>query len=73
MLMTYLYYFLLLIMQTNKFEDYLSSKHPNTNFSMEKEKDGCLSFLDVSIFHENWKFATNVYQKKTFSGVYTTS
>ena len=27
--------------------------------------------LDVNIFHENDKFATNVYRKKTFSGVYT--
>ena len=42
---------------------YLSLKHPNINFSFEKENDGCLSFLDI--------FQTNVYQKKTFSGVYT--
>ena len=28
-------------------------------------------FLDVNIFHENDKFATNVYRKKTFNGVYT--
>ena len=28
-------------------------------------------FLDVNIFRENEKFATNVYRKKTFSGVYT--
>ena len=29
------------------------------------------TFLDVNIFCENDKFATNVYRKKTFSGVYT--
>ena len=28
-------------------------------------------FLDINISHENEKFATNVYRKKTFSGVYT--
>ena len=45
-------------------------KHPNINFIIEKEKDVCLPFLDVNIFCENEKFATNVYRKKTFSGVY---
>ena len=49
----------------------MSSKHPNINFSIEKEKVGCLPFLDVNIFRENEKFATNVYRKQTFSGVYT--
>ena len=49
----------------------MSYKHPNINFSIEKEKDGCLPFLDVNIFRKNEKFATNVYRKKTFSVVYT--
>ena len=43
----------------DKFKEYLSSKHPKINFSIEKEKD------------ENEKFVTSVYRKKTFSGVYT--
>ena len=55
----------------DKFREYLSSKHPYIKFSLEKEKDGCLLFLDVNIFRENDKFATNVYRKKTFIGVYT--
>ena len=55
-----------------KFKEYLSSKHLNINFSIEKEKDGCLTFLDVNIFCENGKFGTNLYRKKTFGGVYTT-
>ena len=50
---------------------YLSSKYPSTNFSLEKENDGRLSFLDINIFREKGKFVTNVYRKKTFSGVYT--
>ena len=57
--------------QAEKFKKYLSSKHPNINFSLEKENDGRLSFLDINIFREKGKFVTNVYRKKTFSGVYT--
>ena len=49
----------------------MSFKHPNINFSVEKEKDGCLPFLDVDFFRENEKIAANLYRKKTFSGVYT--
>ena len=48
----------------DKFREYLSSKHPNIKFSIEKEEDGCLPFLDINIFRENDKFATNVYRKK---------
>ena len=57
--------------QAEKFKKYLSSKHPNINFSLEKENEGRFSFLDVNIFREKGKFVTNVYRKKTFSGVYT--
>ena len=57
--------------RAEKFKKYLSSKHPNINFSLEKENDGRLSFLDINIFREKGKFVTNVYRKKTFSGVYT--
>ena len=68
MLMIYCHSFLLLIVQMN-----LKSiqHHPNIYFSTEKEKDGCSPFLNVDIFRENEKFTTNVYRKKTFSGVYT--
>ena len=54
-----------------KFKEYLSCKYPNINFSIEKEEDGFLPILDVNIFLENKKFASNVHRKKTFSGVYT--
>ena len=49
----------------------MSSKHPNIKFSIEKEQDGFLPFLDINILHKNEKFGTNVYRKKTFSRVYT--
>ena len=44
----------------DKFKEYFSSKHLNINFSIEKEKDSCLPFLDINIFRENEKLATNV-------------
>ena len=55
----------------DKFKEYLLSKHLNINFSIEKEKDGFLPFLNVKFFRENEKFVTNVYRKMTFSVVYT--
>ena len=57
--------------EAEKFKKYLFFKHPNINFSLEKEIDGRLSCLDINIFCEEGKFVTNVYRKKTFSGVYT--
>ena len=53
--------------QAEKFEKYLSSKHPNINFSLEEESYGRLSFLDI--FRKKVKFINNVYRKNTFSGV----
>ena len=57
--------------QAEKFKKYLSSKYPSIKFSLEKENDGCLPFLDINICREKGKLVTNVYQKKTFSDVYT--
>ena len=39
--------------QENKFREYFLSKHPNIKFSIEKDQDGCLPFLDINIFREN--------------------
>ena len=47
-----------------KLQEYLSSKYPNMNFSIEKEKDYCLTFVDVKIFRENKKFATSTYRRR---------
>ena len=54
-----------------KFKKYLSSKHRNINFSLEKENDGRLSVLEANLFRKNGNYVANVYRKKTFSGVYT--
>ena len=53
----------------HKSRECLLSEHPNIKYSIENKEDGCLPFLDVNIFCENNKFATNVYRKNNFSGV----
>ena len=54
-----------------KFRDYLKKCHYNMKFSFEEEKNGKLSLLDVEVSREGNKFATTVYRKPTFWGVYT--
>ena len=53
------------------FQDFLNSCHINMSFSMETEKENKLSFLDVKIIREQDKLTTTIYQKPTFSGVYS--
>ena len=55
----------------DSFREYLSSKHQNINFTVEKENVGSIPFLDVKICRKNGKFVTCVYRKPTFSGVFT--
>ena len=55
--------------QANQFQKYLNSRHNNMNFSLEKEKDACLPFLDIKITR-NETFITSLYKKPTFSGLY---
>ena len=55
----------------NSFRKYMSSKHQNINFTVEKENVGSLSILDFKICRKNGKFVTSVYRKPTFSGVFT--
>ena len=50
--------------QAEKFKKYLSSKHPNINFLLEKENDGRSSFLDIHIFRVKGKFVTYVIGKR---------
>ena len=50
---------------------YLSSKHPNINFTFEIERDGVLPFLDVNVYRDSACFTTTVHRKDTFSSVLT--
>ena len=54
------------IIKKLNYEDYL------TNFELfYRSKNGKLSFLDLELSREGNKFATTVYRKPTFTGVYT--
>ena len=53
-----------------KFKDYLNKYHSNLIFSFEEETNGKF-FLDVEVSQEGNKFATTVYRKPTFCGIYT--
>ena len=55
----------------DSFREYMSSKHQNINFTVEKENVGSLSFLDVKVCRKNGKFVASVYRKPTFSRVFT--
>ena len=58
----------------DKFKEYLSSKHSNISFCKEKERDifheSFCKEKERDIFHENETFGSNIYRKKTFSGIY---
>ena len=54
-----------------KFLNYRNSKHQNIKFTVEREENNSLAFLDIKIFCDGWKFKTSVYRKSTFSGVLT--
>ena len=41
------------------------------SFTIETEEKNKISFLNVKVIREQGKFTTSVYQKSTFSGVYT--
>ena len=55
----------------DSFREYMSSKHQNINFTVEKKDAGLFSFLNVKICRKNGKFVTSFYRKPTFSGVFT--
>ena len=59
------------INQDERFLEYLNSQHPNIKFTHEVEENNSLAFLDVLVIHDRNGFATNLYRKKTFTGLYT--
>ena len=46
------------------------SQHPNVKFTHEIEENNLLAFLDVLVIRDDNGFATNLYRKKTFTGLY---
>ena len=54
------------------FFDYINSRHPNIRFTMEKEAQHKLPFLDVLVDNSDPNsLLTRVYRKKTFTGLLT--
>ena len=57
---------------TTIFFDYINSRHPNIKFTVEKQFNHKLPFLDVLIDnHDPSSSLTRVYRKKTFTGLLT--
>ena len=50
--------------QAEKFKKYLSSKHPNINFLLEKENDSRLSFLAIYFFVEKETLSLTFTRKR---------
>ena len=48
-----------------------NSLHQSLKFTIEKEENNSLPFLDVSAEKTEPGFLTSVYSKPTFSGLYT--
>ena len=51
------------------FFDYINNKHRNIKFTIEKENQGKLPFLDILIEKTDNRLETSVYRKPTFSGL----
>ena len=49
----------------------LNCCHENIKFTLEKESNTFLSFLDILITNEKNRFSTSVYRKKTLIGLFT--
>ena len=57
--------------QAQCFLQYLNCQHPNISFTHESEDSSSLPFLVVMVIHSDNTFSTNLYRKKTFTGLYT--
>jgi hypothetical protein len=56
--------------QAEKVLAFLNHQHPNIRFTVEREENGRLPFLDTCVVRRVGKYITTIYRKKTFTGVY---
>ena len=54
----------------DRFHEKLNLLHPAFKFTIEKEQNNCLNFLDVLVEKEGTGFLTSVHRKPTFTGKY---
>ena len=53
------------------FFDYINARHPSIRFTMEREIDKKLPFLDILLDNSHPSIVTSVYRKKTLTGLLT--
>ena len=51
--------------------NYLNREHLTIKFTQELEENNSLPFLDILVTHVENGFTTNLFRKKTFTGLYT--
>ena len=56
--------------QLDQFLDHINDLRPTIKFTMEKESNGELPFLDVLVKKSENQITTNVYRKPTHTGQY---
>ena len=47
------------------FRNFLNGRHTNMSFTIEREKQNRMSFLDIAIIHEDKTFTNSFYRKPT--------
>jgi hypothetical protein len=57
--------------QADHFLEYINNCHPNIHFTIEKEEEKSIPFLDILIHRSHNNFTTQVYRKSTFTGLGT--
>ena len=59
------------VASATRFLQYLNTRHPNINFTIEFEENHEIPFLDVRVKRNLNTFTTTVHRKTTFTGLYT--
>ena len=57
--------------EVEKFYSFINCQHPNIKFTLEKEHNKTLPFLDILVKSNENKIETSVYYKKTYTGLLT--
>ena len=55
--------------EANQFFYFINSAHPNIKFTMEKERNNSLPFLDLLTQYRGSKLHSSIYRKPTFTGL----
>ena len=53
--------------QSDLFLNYLNDQHNNIKFTLEKENNNVLPFLNVNVKRTETKFELSIYRKPTFT------